>query len=403
MDRVLRLFTLFSLILTAGCASQVLRSRYPKSIGQECADGSGKLKVMTYNLGLAPGVVSMASARTQPVVEALKKHRDTDIICLQEVWKEETVHAVIEALGYPPEGVFRVDTRGRNEYPGLNTCTNDAIASLKNCAADRCSQVPDEEATTCAKRECGGKLKWLYLFNKPCLSCLVSLVGSPIDEIVKTCTGPGSCRAYGGQNGVVLLSKFPLKNVESVEIPSSGVNRLALMATVDVGGKEPIEVACTHITSEEAVPPLMSRFKSWSDEQKAQITVISKRLSDRAGTRPQLFLGDMNAGPDIPKANIIARTNETWRHIEAQGFLAPTVSLDRQYCTICSHNTLRKGAPNCVIDHVLLKDPPGGTDLVPTCSYPAMYEQVTVKGYDGTEVKTNLSDHFGVIVRFDVK
>ncbi len=186
---------------------------------------------------------------------------------------------------------------------------------------------------------------------------------------------------------------------------SSVANRVAIFARIEIYGvEEPIEVACTHLSTWNELPPSHRDFSNWDQEMIAQVDLISDHLAERAGGRPQLFLGDMNAGPERSAWAIKSAAAKVWKRILRLGFRSPVAEAKRPFCTTCRGNTLRGSSVNSyIIDHVLVRDPPGGTELEPVCAHPALDEPVTISGYGGEPVTTDLSDHSGVVVKFRVK
>jgi endonuclease/exonuclease/phosphatase family metal-dependent hydrolase len=381
--------------------------RYPS----ECRDHGPILETMTWNVGLAPGVVPYATPRVKPVAEELGKFRNLGLICLQEVWTQEARDAIVASLKLPADQVYYVDTRGMGEEPaGSNVCSPSQIGPLAACVRENCDDIEDpEETTVCANRECHSDLVSLYLNGgRDCLDCLVASVGKGLASIEATCTKPaaGRTRAYEGQNGVMLISRWPLVNREWEMLPASYSNRVALYATVNLQDREPLEVACTHASTYAEMPPGFKQdgrtvFGDWDDEMITQMTMISQKLTERAGTHPQLFMGDMNAGPEI--GSIRPDMSRVWTRIRSLGFSSPAAQAERPFCSVCDGNSLRDaGANDKLIDHVLVRDPVGGSALEPKCVRSVIDgdHKRYFKGYGDTLLEEHLSDHYGVAVTF---
>src|SRR3989338_7893193 len=131
------------------------------------------------------------------------------------------------------------------------------MKDIAACARKNCSNLPAEEQTICAYKLCHDDLVRLYIKGgAKCLGCLVASVGSSVEEVIASCEQPeprmpiaGVSRAFDGQNGVLLASRWPLKNTEVLFLQASFSNRVALFATIEIKGYEPIEVACAHIST----------------------------------------------------------------------------------------------------------------------------------------------------------
>ena len=398
-----RIITLLCLLF-AGCKSKNEQPP-PKTFS-----GDGPiLKTATVNCGLAPGVIPLAAPRI-PVVaaEVGRMRKEIGVMCFEELWTQESKDAVIQALG-PEMYTYYVDTRGENQRNGVNVCSPSQVKEVVACARKKCGQLPVEEETICAFEQCRDQLRNVFLFGgDKCLHCLVSSVGKSIDDVVDTCVrhsdGPaivGASRAFDGQNGVVLASRWPLKNREVLRLRASFSNRVALFATIEPEGYEPIELACAHISTRSLLPPNHPDFSSWDEEMIAQINDVSSLLKTRAGSRPALFLADVNAGPEIG-SKIDTEAPKVWRHILKLGFSSLAVDVNPPFCSVCEGNTLRPQSSdsNYLIDHVLLRDPAGGTELEPVSAYPFFNQPRQLVGYNGEPVESNLSDHYGVVVDF---
>ncbi|MEK7546385.1 MAG: endonuclease/exonuclease/phosphatase family protein [Patescibacteria group bacterium] len=403
-----RILALFALCLSCNTSMFVPGKRYPS----ECRVPGPILETMTWNVGLAPGVVPHATPRIKLVAEEIANFSDLGVICLQEVWTEEARDAISASLALPSEQVYYVDTRGQgDDLKDVNVCRPSQLDALVSCARDACGDLPDEEHAHCALESCNKEIFALYMRGgEDCLNCLVSSVGLSIDETIRTCTIPGQgvSHSYDGQNGVMLISRWPLKNREAILLPSSIANREALFATVDIDDRESLEIACTHVSTWNELPPShlgpdgRKQFKDWDAEMNAQIGIISDRLNARAQGRPQLFLGDMNAGPDL-RSDMKADMPMVWRRIRALGFSSPAVQAEENFCSVCRGNSLREpSARNKLIDHVLVRDPVGGSSLTPLCTrslFDADHKRY-FRGLDGRMLEEHLSDHYAVTVTF---
>jgi hypothetical protein len=85
------------------------------------------------------------------------------------------------------------------------------------------------------------------------------------------------------------------------------------------------------------------------------------------------------------------------------GFDSPAARADDPFCSTCSQNTLRDSIRNYLIDHVLTRDPKGGTELEAVCTRPIFDQRRLFRSYDGQLVDSHLSDHFGTAVTYRVR
>jgi endonuclease/exonuclease/phosphatase family metal-dependent hydrolase len=358
-------------------------------------------RTLTFNAGLAPGIVPFATQRIALVAEAVA-YSDFDLVCLQEVWTKEARDAIVAALALPPENVYYVETEGEGET-GKDRCADGEIDDILACAQKNCGSEPAEEFTACAARKCLASGIQLYLHSRSCLNCLTACAGKSASEVVETCTGAGAgaSRTYGGRNGIILASRWPLIDKGVEHLPSSGANRVALMARVEVPGHGSVEVACTHLSSRNDVSPTHPAFSDWSDEQRAQIELISEKLKFRSEGRPELLIGDMNFGQRNDPVNA-ALMWSSWKLTADLGFVSPVEYAEPAFCSCCDSNYLNVSKSNILIDHALVRNPPKGGGLEPLQAFRVFDQTVSILDWTSQQVQTNMSDHYGVVVDFDL-
>ena len=393
----------FLFVLTMGCRSDSV-VKYPTTD----VEAGLVLETLTMNWGEAPGVISLATPRLPAIAAEVEKIRGVGIACFQELWTQESKDAVIKALG-PDMYVYQESTRGENQRDGVDICYPRDVKQTVACARKKCVGLPAEEQTICVYEECFSELKDTYIFRRrECVYCVVAGVGNVTEDIIHSCVqqpgGPkiaGMSRAFDGQNGVMLVSRWPLQNPEILRLRASFSNRVALFATVEIAGFEPIEVACSHISTSTELPPNHPDFSDWDEEMKEQVGDISRKLKERAGQRPSLFLADLNAGPKLGE-DISEMAAKVWWYMQELEFYSPAAHADKPFCTICAGNTLRSdGATNnYLIDHVFVRDPSGGTKLLPIVTHPVFDQRRIFRGYNGEWVDSHLSDHYGTVVKF---
>ena len=349
----------------------------------------------TFNSGLGPGLdVPYATPRLAPVAQAVAAAPWT-VLCLDETWTDADHDAVIAALGLPADQIVTADTKGLNEDPADRCATGELDAGLA-CMRSQCASVPDEDVTMCASNQCQAEGFTLYEQYPHCFNCVLASAGKNADQIQQTCEGPGDSRMFGGRNGVILASRVPLRNVETIQLPSSTANRVGLFATVDLGGV-PVEVACTHLTGVVGfIDPPDKSFARWQDEMKAQLQLLSDKLAARANGGPQLLLGDLNTGPKYT-GDQKPDTPEVWDFIASLGFSDPAGETDPSICSRCQGNLASPTGDRYLIDHVLAR---GAAKLKPECAEQVFDQPVTLTDLTGKTVTTSLSDHYGISVRF---
>jgi endonuclease/exonuclease/phosphatase family metal-dependent hydrolase len=373
------------------------------SLPATCRNVPSDISAVTYNTALAPGINPWSSARLPHIASVLAETRDDDVVCLQEVWRPADVAHIVTRLGYPPEQVFWADTRDDRDGE-IGMCSADAMQDVLSCAKRRCGGASAEALTICGRQHCATPMISLYLLHRSCFRCIVSSVGKSLDEIARTCTtGHGGSYVYGGANGVILASRWPLTDREAVRLPSSGAHRVALLARMHIRGRHPIEVACTHLSADEEVLPFNPRFSSWSDERDAQFRIISRRMRDRAGSGIQMLLGDMNFG--IGRDGVVDDIGEdNWRLAESFGWDSPAARADKPLCTECGWNSFIHSRRSHLIDHIFVRRLPESESNAPRplCAEVLFNRGVILRTGPRQMARSHLSDHFGLRVRFRI-
>jgi hypothetical protein len=359
---------------------------------------ASEFKVLTYNVGLAPGLVPLSTPRIPHVAKAIADS-DADVICLQEAWKPDAIEALRAVTGATPDRFFVGDTAGENEDRD-DQCGSGHLNALAACARKYCSGVPDEDMALCALENCKASGIRLYLFHRSCLNCVVSQVGNGIDEIRQTCTDRPSSRVYGGGNGIVMISRHPLLDREVVRLRSSNANRVALLARVEVPGRGSVQVGCTHLSAPAPTSPSHPDFDSWDEEKTSQLKDAMDALERRGPGQPHILALDGNFGPGYGSV-ILPSDPQLWNYAQRRGYWSIGAALmDPPLCTSCASNPLRKRNPrNYMLDHILIHKGSCGNAFVPTAVRRMFVDPVTVDAY-GKRWRTTLSDHYGIEATF---
>lgn len=203
--------------------------------------------------------------------------------------------------------------------------------------------------------------------------------------------------AFKTNGGVMLFSKYPIKNIYEVRYSSrSGIDKMsrkgALMAELEVNGRI-IQVAGTHLQAFGAQEIMYDQYRqlaSFLDKYKKENT-------------PQIICGDFNTIKVIPPklpADIsrsfidrLARYAVMLETLKASdGDLSgdQQFTMDRPYNDLC---TTRKEY-RLLLDYVLLR-PNGVTDL-------SVKRQVQIIKQRWSEEHEDLSDHYGLeaVIKF---
>ncbi len=357
------------------------------------SEESANLEATTYNAGLAYGFVPYAKERQADAVKAIAG-LNSDVVCLQEVWTDEDIAAVetaAKAAGFSDVHYKKTP----EDVTGLPiACTKGDTDKLLPCAQKHCAKSTVGELAACVTGKCQ---KEFDSIASTCSVCLASNLGKPLDTIVGICTKAGGKYSYGGYNGLMLLSRIPLKNAAHVELKSVLTRRGLL--TADIDAPSPIgsvHVMCTHLTANLSAIDYPDKG-SWEAEQSKQIDEIVKRGKGKSGR--VVLLGDMNTGPKLDPG-IVAELPKNYDKLIAGGF-APTYAVNGATCTFCSSNTLvsggaDKGGEAAVIDHVMTMG-----EWTKSSAKRVLDGKVTIK-VGGKDEQHDISDHYGITASLEV-
>ncbi len=335
---------------------------------------SQRATVATYNAGLADNYVPWSNEREPFVTEALAE-LDVDLLCLQEVWQQESIDAIGAATSARlPEQLVEITAEAGADEPA---CTEEETTPLAECAHENCDGAPD--LTTCVLSFCSDEFNQL---SDGCTECAAANIGlNDVDAILNACLTGSSTFAWGGHNGLMLLSSSPMANTDRLDMDAWLVFRSALYAEVDG-----LSVVCTHLTADLGSVAYGGTAASYEAEQAAQIDAMIAWAEAKADGGPLVLLGDFNTGPALG-GGIAAELPANWDKVTAAGFSDPNVDQDAPFCTWCVDNTLSEDSSDRAIDHVAVKGA--------ATSNPVRLFDSTVD-LPGADAPQSLSDHYGV-------
>jgi len=390
--------------------------------------GGVAVTVDTFNVALAGAFIPFEAERRPYIGEAIAAS-DADILCLQEVWDQTDKVAIKDGAADtyphtaffednldtpiddatnqdgvvpdPPEGVPCPDDVEVREGVTIADQMNDAI----DCLRDNCSTIPgsDDGRTTseaCASSECGTVVLPLLIGSaeqQRCYACAITQIPTEIfGDIRSRCpTVDNQDLAFQGQNGVMILSQHPLKDVKQLVVPGTWNRRTILSATAELPDGAELDVYCNHLTPIFTGPffPYTGQYGGWQPEQELQAEKLINYVTETSGDRPAVILGDLNAGHAYPEQDIVAEGEPTLDLLEA--VYDPAYTADyAPLCTFCSTNPVTNPDADPAetsnwIDHILLN----------TLSSDSV--QSTKRVYDEDVVPVGdemvpLSDHFGM-------
>ena len=391
-----------------------------------CSDsGSSQpsVAVETYNLALAGSFIAYEQERREALPDAIA-NSDADILCLQEVWAQadkETIRDAAKAR-FPNVIIFEDDLSTElddpedqnGELPPPPTTVpcpegeaEDAMNAAIDCVAQACNtQSPgdDNGQTTsidCAIGECIGQVASLLATPRCYARLATQLPTSTFANIRESCpTVVEQDLAFDGQNGIMILSRYPLKNELNWVIPGTWNRRVIVSATAELPGDKELDVYCNHLTPifDSVAYPYTGQYgngetgaAAWEEELLLQAQKLIDHVEATSGEAPAVVLGDLNAGRDYPEQDIVQDGEAALNLLETA--FTPAYAADYvPQCTFCITNPVREPGADDVsswIDHIHLHNLPA-TSVVRT---ERTFDEDVLPVDD---MMVPLSDHFGM-------
>ena len=347
------------------------------------------LSVTTYNTGIAHNFVGLAKERVPFITKELSNFK-TDVLCLQEVWDKKDRKTVMKALEKDYPFVHTVDMKMKRADKAPTCHIKQLFGKDKfvTCALTTCKGTEGDEYTDCILNKCEQPLKTLIADDRQCATALMSAVDKSSLGAIATVLNPfvrAPLFAYGGSNGLILLSKKKFAKTSYIDwTEDSTLNRRGALVATLVGGET---VYCTHLTANQTSIPYTGKFASWEEENKFQVeALVSDALDHREGA---LIMGDFNISPNLPEYGIEGDFEANYSVFEDAGLEASVNFNANPQCTFCKSNTLVGGGKDMLLDHIF------STGLNPISTTRVFDRKVTIEGKE-----ENLSDHFGLHMNF---
>ena len=380
-----------------------------------------ELNLLTYNVGLAHGYVPYAEERLPLLTQELKKS-DADVICFQEVWKDEDRNVIINNLKskfpYSIAAPSNQQYRKTGWFKGPMCKITDFFGKGKffSCILETCGGKSGEEKTQCINNDCRPALELLSHNNPHCVESLMASVGQNEYLVLLKLITPllkVPRFLFGGAAGTLLMSKYPLKKTGYIDMTDQATltNRGALYARIELNKKEHF-IGCTHLAANlitkapyPADPPYVKKdilFKNgWENENYYQMNKILEELNIMAGNNPQYLMGDFNCSIAKPKHGILSSFERACNMVLNRGY-RDLYAEQKTQCTFCvKTNTLLKSSKEkrLILDHIYLKNVGELTHATTEIKYTQTHP-ITVKG---RTFEAHLSDHYGVQITVPLK
>lgn len=413
------------------CAVGLLISCSSSSDGER---ESVEVRVDTYNVNLAGALSGYEEERREQLHRAIA-NAEADILCLQEVWEQADKDAMRDALmtEFPYAVYFfndiddelddATDQNGQipparstvpcpedvESSPGVSV--SDEMDDAIDCIRDACSTIPgsDEGRATsrsCAQDECLESVLGLVFGNEQqqrCYTCIATqLPTETFGRMRETCpTLVNQLYGFRGQNDLMIVSRYPLKNEQVWLVPGGWGNRAILSATAELPNGSELDLFCNHliVVSRSQARPYTGQYgngktgpEGWEEELFLQTQKLIARVESVSQDRPAIILGDMNSGHAYPAEEVFEEAERAIDLLESS--FTPAYTDDYvPLCTYCNTNPLNNFGPERSrwIDHILLHN------------LRAEAVKATQRTFDDDEavdvgdgVRVPMSDHYGL-------
>lgn len=408
--------------------------------GTSCQDDHPALDVAldTFNVALAGNFVPNEKARRQPLINALAQY-DSDIVCLQEVWEQSDKELIADAVKAKFPHTFSVkhdintvvdDATGLDgkipTLPSTPPCNDtDAPGSVAkfdaavDCLRDNCpidaslGEKSETISSACATSKCAAKALALLSASKRCYGCLLPQMPSETFENMRNeCkTNPKAGLAFGGQNGVMILSKYPLTDTSAVVLPGTWNRRVVLRAKAQLPNGSQLQVYCHHLTPifTGSLYPYTGLYgdgadkNGWVNEQHLHAKKMVELAKKDAPCTPTVFMADTNASREdlSAKPPIHAEGVATLDELETL-FTRGVATNYTPACTYCKDNENvddNDAGADQWLDYIYLFniDPSKIKSTKRTFVDPIVSVSQGGGGAGGaTTTKVELSDHYGL-------
>jgi endonuclease/exonuclease/phosphatase family metal-dependent hydrolase len=190
-----------------------------------------------------------------------------------------------------------------------------------------------------------------------------------------------------GHNGLMILSRYPIKDERMKQLDYYFIRRSVLYTTVETELHGDLDILCTHTSTAISIPPYWGDFDSWEDEQNHQ----TRDILDSGEV--DVMLGDFNTSPEGP--GISAYTPEPYYMVTEAGYFSPYMEA-APGCTWCVENPIASdGDGDLILDHIffnkIYRDESFQVERI-------FDETLEVKDFWGNPQSSWLSDHAGIRV-----
>jgi hypothetical protein len=304
---------------------------------------------------------------------------DSDFLCLNDVWRKEDKDAFIKAAkdsgaflynaqfetnSKTPPNDIRLEDGTTPDIPApRSSCGDNAdlANNLISCIQTSCSLGAPTDDTAllksadCISQKCLGSVVKLATGDTPekqgCFGCVVFDLEAyqSFGYMKQDCFDPNGSQGYfQGQNGNLILSKFPTSNTQGYVLPGAGQKRVIVSTTVEPEAGKKIDLHCGAMDA--ILDPPFNYYGPYSpshdaqgymDEQHLQTVRAIEWIKSRSKDLPALiglgvFASETDPNPDTKTRNArFVDRNPAVPKLLRTAFTSAEASGYQPLCTVC--------------------------------------------------------------------
>lgn len=356
-----------------------------------------ELTFATFNAGLSEETGPWPDIRFEQLSRDISSLY-ADVVCLQGIWTKDQVKRLADVAEEETEmkySAYQI-TEGNDDLLVPAECSTEDVAPLMQCVMQNCSE--DENIATCVLTSCNQELLGLPADCRNCLLGEIMGGSGDITVIMDECMTDSKYEwAHNGNNGILLMSRHPMKNKEITMLDSFHVVRSAVSATIS---SYDTRVICTALSDSSFPSNYEGNFDSLQDEQIAQAEHIVE-LADESEEDIVVIMGDLQSNP-AGGYNVFPMNEAVWDVFRYNFFYSPFMKEEgegKQECTLCPGNPLVESDTRPTVpDHILFRK----RGDISFLSRLLFTHPLKVRLNDEIR-EISISDHYGISVRMNYR
>lgn len=309
------------------------------------------LRVGTWNIMQQPWLTNW----TNDVLESFADV-DLDVLVLQEVWTDKIRDMILTNKAVSKQFSFFYSSAPRQEKVGCDFTDSVLLGSAKlfvgclvGTGVNLTQLIQPYDGPINPLCNLAGIQVALHngdSSNFQCLSCIINSLQNSVDPFSTCAVGAGDAYSYKGANGILIMSKFKIRNVVESRFNSWLANRVNIHATIK-GINFSVGHFAYNVLAE--VNPLYAPYM-FGDTQPTQAVDMLRKESD-------VLIGDFNSG--IGNNTVLEYQPEAYLLLVGGGYTSTFTNVTATYCSNSSFKMCKdfygNPYPPQAIDHVLVK------------------------------------------------